>query len=93
MRLKFFSLKVLTFVISTTLNTLIENTGLEPDQQFFVEKLTYQSDISLSKEEFYHLTDLKEGTASTLRHLANSYKQLKQKKRALLIHRAKMDYV
>lgn len=53
----------------------------KPDTPFVAEKISFTSDIPFSKDEFFYLSGLKEGSYITNKDLFIAYKQLKRKKR------------
>ena len=66
-------------------NKFIRNLSLQSNtsenEKFLAKSITFKSDISLSKEEFFYLTNLKPKSYITLVDLWKSYKQLKRKNR------------
>ena len=72
-------------IYSPIIKILSRETGLNPEQKFFVEKITYNSDVPFTKEEFFYLTDLKEKekekTKITLNDIARAYNNLRLKNR------------
>jgi len=65
---------------------------VEPEHSFLLSKITFESDVPLSEEEFLYLTDLKTGNFVTKKKIDRAYKQLTLKRRFLAIDINWSDY-
>src|SRR5579862_1460096 len=65
---------------------------VEPEHSFLLSKITFESDVPLSEEEFLYLTDLKTGTFVTKKKIDRAYKQLTLKRRFTAIDIDWSDY-
>jgi len=70
------SKKTITFI-----KNLSQQTGIPTNQPFKIHKITFESDVPFSKEEFFYLTNLTSHRFITLDDIYHAHKQLKQKKR------------
>ncbi|MCK4651174.1 BamA/TamA family outer membrane protein [Candidatus Babeliales bacterium] len=60
---------------------LVEMENIQTDDSFYLDKLTFESDVPFSKIEFLYLTDLSEGSNVTLKGIEKAYENFTYKKR------------
>jgi outer membrane protein assembly factor BamA len=66
---------------SGNITTVLSNMGNTEEVSFYVNKITFSSDIPLSNYEFFYLTKLKPKTLLTKKNIDRAYKNLQLKKR------------